>query len=302
MKDLVPSWIRVPVVFFIIFGAVEFFIDSGAQPAFIKHPAVILFLLLILLILIAIEIIVSALENIMLHKLDDEAKAIFLAEKEKSFKFTWLKETYQNLLGQTPIEDEAEIILDHNYDGIKELDNNLPPWWIYGFYASIVFAAVYLLRYHVFSGPTQIDELETELADARIAIEAYKKTAKNLVDINTVTELTEAADLSAGKTIFETNCVACHMADGGGGIGPNLTDPNWILSGDIKSVFKTVSEGGRSGKGMIAWKQQLKPLEMAQVSSYVLTFEGTTPANPKAPEGDVWVDENTEQAPETVTD
>ena len=302
MKDLVPSWIRVPVVFFIIFGAVEFFIDSGEQPAFIKHPAVILFLLLILLILIAIEIIVSALENIMLHKLDDEAKAIFLAEKEKSFKFTWLKETYQNLLGQTPIEDEAEIILDHNYDGIKELDNNLPPWWIYGFYASIVFAAVYLLRYHVFSGPSQIDELETELADARIAIETYKKTAKNLVDINTVTQLTEAADLSAGKTIFETNCVACHMADGGGGIGPNLTDPNWILGGDIKSIFKTVSEGGRSGKGMIAWKQQLKPLEMAQVSSYVLTFEGTTPANPKAPEGDVWVDENTEQAPETVTD
>ena len=302
MKDLVPSWIRVPVVFFIIFGAVEFFIDSGAQPAFIKHPAVILFLLLILLILIAIEIIVSALENIMLHKLDDEAKAIFLAEKEKSFKFTWLKETYQNLLGQTPIEDEAEIILDHNYDGIKELDNNLPPWWIYGFYASIVFAAVYLLRYHVFSGPTQIDELETELADARIAIETYKKTTKNLVDINTVTQLTEAADLSAGKTIFESNCVACHMADGGGGIGPNLTDPNWILGGDIKSIFKTVSEGGRSGKGMIAWKQQLKPLETAQVSSYVLTFEGTTPANPKAPEGDVWVDENTEQAPETVTD
>ena len=302
MKDLVPSWIRVPVVFFIIFGAVEFFIDSGEQPAFIKYPAVILFLLLILLILIAIEVIVSALENIMLHKLDDEAKAIFLAEKEKSFKFTWLKETYQNLLGQTPIEEEGEIILDHNYDGIKELDNNLPPWWIYGFYASIVFAAVYLLRYHVFSGPTQIDELETELADARIAIEAYKKTAKNLVDINTVTELTEAADLSAGKTIFETNCVACHMADGGGGIGPNLTDPNWILGGDIKSIFKTVSEGGRSGKGMIAWKQQLKPLEMAQVSSYVLTFEGTTPANPKAPEGDVWVDENTEQAPETVTD
>jgi len=294
MKDLVPSWIRVSVVFFIIFGAVEFFIDSGEQPAFIKHPAVILFLLLILLILIAIEIIVSALENIMLHKLDDEAKAIFLAEKEKSFKFTWLKETYQNLLGQTPIEDEAEIILDHNYDGIKELDNNLPPWWIYGFYASIVFAAVYLLRYHVFSGPSQIDELETELADARIAIETYKKTTKNLVDINTVTQLTEAADLSAGKTIFETNCVACHMADGGGGIGPNLTDPNWILGGDIKSIFKTVSEGGRSGKGMIAWKQQLKPLEMAQVSSYVLTFEGTTPANPKVPEGDVWVDKNAE--------
>ncbi|WP_339894012.1 cbb3-type cytochrome c oxidase N-terminal domain-containing protein [uncultured Algibacter sp.] len=294
MKNLIPSWIRVPIVFFIIFGTVEFFIDSGEKPAFIEYPAVMLFLLLVLLILIAIEAILGALENVMLHKLDDEAKAKFLAQNKKSFKFTWLKETYQKLLGQKPMEEEGEIILDHNYDGIKELDNNLPPWWIYGFYASIVFAAVYLLRYHVFNGPTQIDELETELADARIAIDAYKKTAKDLVDINTVTQLTEAADLSAGKIIFETNCVACHMADGGGGIGPNLTDKNWISGGGIKNVFKTVSEGGRSGKGMIAWKALLKPLEMAQVSSYLLTFEGTTAANPKAPEGDIWVDENAE--------
>jgi cytochrome c oxidase cbb3-type subunit 3 len=302
MRNLIPSWIRVPVAFFIIFGAVEFFIDSGEKPAFIVYPAVLLFLLLVLLILIAIEAIIGALENVMLHKLDEEAKARFLAEKERSFEFTWLKETYNKLLGQKPIEEEGEIILDHNYDGIKELDNNLPPWWLYGFYASIIFAAVYLVKYHVFDGDNQIDELETELADARIAIEAYKKTAKNLVDINTVTQLTEASDLNAGKTIFETNCVACHMADGGGGIGPNLTDEHWILGGGIKDIFKTVSEGGRSGKGMIAWKAQLKPLEMAQVSSYVLTFKGTTPANPKAAEGDIWVDENAETPIETVTD
>ncbi|MDO5977777.1 cbb3-type cytochrome c oxidase N-terminal domain-containing protein [Flavivirga spongiicola] len=294
MRKLIPSWIRVPIVFFIIFGAVEFFIDSGDKPAFIEYPTVSLFLLLVLLILIAIEAIVGALENVMLHRLDEEAKARFLEEKEKQYQFTWLKNAYIKLLGQKPLDEEGEIILDHNYDGIKELDNNLPPWWLYGFYISIVFAAVYLLKYHVFNGDTQIDELETELAEARTAIEAYKKTAKDLVDINTVTLLTEAADLSAGKSIFETTCVACHMADGGGGIGPNLTDQNWILGGDIKSVFRTVSEGGRSGKGMIAWKQQLKPLEIAQVSSYVLTFQGTTPANPKAPEGDIWVDENAE--------
>ena len=308
MKNLVPSWIRVPVVFFIIFGAVEFFIDSGKKFAFIEYPAVILFLLLVLLILIAIEAIIAALENVMLHKLDDEAKARFLAEKEKSFKFTWLNETYNKLLGQKPIEEEVEIILDHNYDGIKELDNNLPPWWVYSFYISIVFAAVYLLRYHVFSGPSQVDELETELADARIALEQYKKTAKNLVDINTVTLLTEASELQAGKAVFESNCVACHMADGGGGIGPNLTDEHWILGGGIKNVFKTVSEGGRSGKGMIAWKALLKPAEMAQVASYVLSMQGTTPANPKAAEGDIWVDENASnesvstEALEVITD
>jgi cytochrome c oxidase cbb3-type subunit 3 len=234
----------------------------------------------------------------MLHKLYDEAKARFVAEKENTLKFTWLKNMYNKLLGSKPIEEEGEIILDHNYDGIKELDNNLPPWWIYSFYISIIFAAVYLLRFHVFDGQNQIDELETEIADARIAIEQYKKTAKNLVDINTVAQLTEAADLSAGKTIFETNCVACHMVDGGGGIGPNLTDEYWILGSDIKSVFKTISEGGRSGKGMISWKSQLKPLEMAQVASYVLTFQGTTPANPKAPEGDIWESESTK----TVTE
>ena len=309
MRNLVPSWIRVPVAFFIIFGAVEFFIDSGEKPAFIEYPAVMLFLLLVLLILIAIEAIVGALENVMLHKLDEEAKARFLAEKEKSFKFTWLKETYIKLLGQKPLEEEGEIILDHNYDGIKELDNNLPPWWLYGFYATIIFAAIYLVRYHIFDGDNQYDELETELADARLAIEQYKKTAKNLVDINTVTLLTDASDLASGKTIFETNCIACHMADGGGGIGPNLTDAHWILGGGIKNVFKTVSEGGRSGKGMIPWKTQLKPLEMAQVSSYVLSFQGTTPANPKDAEGDIWVDENaateeasTTETSETVTD
>ncbi|NNK71261.1 MAG: c-type cytochrome, partial [Flavobacteriaceae bacterium] len=130
------------------------------------------------------------------------------------------------------------------------------------------------------------------------AIEEYKKTAKDLVDINTVEVLTEASDLSSGKRIFETNCVACHMSDGGGGIGPNLTDENWILGGGIKNVFKTVSEGGRDGKGMIAWKMSLKPLEIAQVSSYVLQFEDTTPANPKAAEGDIWVNPDAEATPD----
>ncbi|WP_027138696.1 cbb3-type cytochrome c oxidase N-terminal domain-containing protein [Gaetbulibacter saemankumensis] len=301
MRQLIPSWIRVPLIFFIIFGFTEYIIDSGDKPAFVEYPAVALFLLLVLLILIAIEAIISALENVMLQKLDEEAKERFLAEKASSKQFTWLKKTYLKLLGSKPIEEEDEIILDHNYDGIKELDNNLPPWWLYGFYISIIFAAIYLLRFHVFNGPSQFDELDTELAEAKAAIEAYKKTAKDLVDINTVTLLTDASDLEAGKNIYETNCVACHMADGGGGIGPNLTDEYWILGGDIKHVFKTVSEGGRSGKGMIAWKQQLKPSEIAQVSSYVLSLQGTTPANPKDPQGDLWVSESAETQ-ETTAD
>ena len=300
MKKIIPSLIRIITVFFIIFGLTEYIIDSGNKPAFIEYPVVMLFLILVLLILIAIEAIIGALENIMLHKLNPEAKARFLQETESAYQFNWLKNTYKKLLDSKPVEDEAEIILDHNYDGIKELDNNLPPWWVYGFYISIIFGAIYLLRFQVFNGDNQFDELETELADAKTAIEAYKKTAKNLVDANTVTLLTDASDLSAGKSTFETNCVACHMADGGGGIGPNLTDKNWILGGDIKHIFKTISEGGRSGKGMISWKQQLKPIQIAQVASYVLTFQGTTPANPKAPQGDLWADATDTEQPETT--
>ncbi len=302
MRQLIPAYIRVPVIFFIIFGFVEYMIDSGEKPAFIEYPYVLLFLFLVLLILIAIEAIIAALENVMMKKMDEAAKARYLAGREKAYKFKWLKTIYNKLTDSKPIEEEGEIILDHNYDGIKELDNSLPPWWLYGFYATIIFAAVYLVRYHVFDGPTQLEELETEIAEAQIAIEEYRKTAKNLVDVNTVTFLTDASDLSAGKAIWDKNCVVCHMADGGGGIGPNMADEYWILGGGIKNVFNTISEGGRDGKGMIAWKTQLKPLEMAQVASFILTLQGTTPANPKAAEGDIWVDDtvNTDETPQPM--
>lgn len=291
MRKLIPSYIRVPVIFFIIFGLVEYFVDSGAQPAFIEFPIVLLFLILVLIILIAIEAIVGALENVMFQSLSEKEKERFLDSKNKTPEFAWIKNTYKKLVGTKPIEEEGELILDHNYDGIKELDNSLPPWWLYSFYASIIFAAIYLVNFHIFGNNSQFDEYAEEYKQAEISIAEYKKNAKDLVDINTVTLLTDPADIASGKAIFDQNCIACHMADGGGGIGPNLTDNHWILGGGIKNVFNTITEGGRDGKGMISWKQNFKPSEIAQVASYLLTLQGTTPANPKAPEGDVWVDE-----------
>ena len=301
MRKLIPSYIRVPALFFIIAGLVEYFVDSGDQPAFIEKPVVMVFLMLVLLILIAIEAITGAMENILFQSLDENAKKRYLAEQNEFPLWNKIKAFYKKLLGSKPIEEEGEIILDHNYDGIKELDNNLPPWWVYSFYLSIIFGVVYMIRYHVFNADDQFVEYEIEYAEAERAIEEYKKNAKNLVDINTVEYLAGAADLNAGQKIFEANCIACHKADGGGGIGPNLTDQNWILGGGIKNVFRTISEGGRSGKGMVPWKTELKPLEMAQVASYVLTFEGTTPAEPKAAEGDIWIDEAIESKIEVET-
>jgi len=301
MKNNTAWWFRITVAFFLIIVLMEMYIDSGDQPAFLEYPTMMFgFMILILLLLIAIAFIVQAIENVLYNTLDDEAKVRYVASKEEKWEWTWGKNMYAKLLGSKPIEEEGEIILDHNYDGIRELDNNLPPWWVYLFYASIVFGVVYMLRFHVFNDYDQKLEYEQEMAAAQLEIEAYKKTAKGLVDATTVELLTDASDLSAGKGIFENNCVACHMVDGGGGIGPNLTDPNWILGGGIKNVFHTISEGGRDGKGMIAWKLNLKPAEIAQVASYVLSFQGTIPANPKDPEGDIWVDPNAPEVPTSV--
>ncbi|MCL8007712.1 cbb3-type cytochrome c oxidase N-terminal domain-containing protein [Gelidibacter japonicus] len=292
MRNLIPAYVRVPLLFFIIWGIIELFVGTPHEPAFMNNPMVLLFLLLVLLLILGIEAIIAALENVMFQSLDEAAKARYLTTKTSTPKIVeWVKKTYKKMLGSKPIEKEGEIILDHDYDGIRELDNDLPPWWRYGFYASIVFAAIYLLRYHVFDGPNQYDELQTTLEIAKTELEEYKKTAKDLVDFESVTVLTDAADLANGKIVYDAYCVACHMPDGGGGIGPNLTDEYWILGGGIKNIFHTVSEGGRSGKGMVPWKSTLTPIEMAQVSSYILTFQGTTPANPKEPEGDLWVDE-----------
>lgn len=293
MKKFFPIYVRIPVLFTLFFLAIEFFIDSGDRPAFIKYPIIIFIEFLFLIILIALELMMEATNNIVDNLLSEEQRRQKQIEDELPFTETpFYKNLMQKLTRSRKIEDEGELLLHHDYDGIKELDNVLPPWWVYLFYACIAFSFIYLVRFHILGHDDQTMEFDKEMAEAKIAVEEYKKTAPDLMDKEKVTLLTDASDLAAGKALFETNCVACHRADGGGAIGPNLTDTQWINGGGIKNVFNTIMEGGRSGKGMVPWKEIIKPIDIQKVASYVLSLQGSNPKEAKAPEGDVWADEN----------
>ena len=188
-----------------------------------------------------------------------------------------------------PLEKEADIMLDHDYDGIRELDNHLPPWWKWLFYLSIVFAGVYLFFYHITDTlPLPKQEYENELSLAQE--QARKLQASNpvaAIDETNVTATTDALAIADGKQTFLNNCASCHRKDGGGDIGPNLTDEYWKHGGDIKDIFKVVRLGVQ-GTNMIAWEGFISPEKMQNVASYVLTLKGSNPENPKKPEGELY--------------
>lgn len=294
MKKLFPSYVRVPVIFATVFAAMEYFIDSGDHPAFIKYPMVMLFLGVFLFLLIAIEIVTSAVDKVTYHLLTDEQKQKLAEAQSVSFSESpFMKNLMKKLTRSREIDHDADLMLNHDYDGIKELDNVLPPWWVYLFYATIIFALVYLLRFHVFGDYNQAQEYAAEVELAQAEIEKNKSIAPDEMNVDKVTLLTDAESLAKGKEIFTNACVACHKADGGGQIGPNLTDEYWINGGGIKNVFKTISEGGREGKGMVPWKSNIKPSDIQKVASYVLSLQGTKPAGAKPVEAEakLWVEE-----------
>ncbi len=187
-----------------------------------------------------------------------------------------------------PIEQEADLDLGHDYDGIRELNNKLPPWWIYGFYVTIVFAAIYLWRYHVsHTAPLSKEEYEIAVQKADQKIKGYLKQKGDVVDENTVTML-GAADITEGKRIFQSSCIACHNEGGAGNVGPNLTDDYWLHGGDIRSIFKTIKYGFNA---MPTWQNAYSNKQIAQLTSYVKSLHGTNPPNAKAAQGELYKEE-----------
>lgn len=208
-------------------------------------------------------------------------------------------------------------LLDHDYDGIQELDNDLPRWWLWGFYFSIVFAFFYLMYFHVLGiGYSSIDQYKSEMNPNYVRATSLSDSYFGLVpryrsplaqrhsdinkpsagpvmvrltrDTDTTTYVAnmEAGAIATGHDIFMTNCASCHGNEGQGGVGPNLTDNYWIHGAEFTNIVKTVRYGYPT-KGMIAWLGQLSPEQIIEVSSFVTTLHGTNPPNPKAPEGEL---------------
>ena len=185
-----------------------------------------------------------------------------------------------------PVEKEKEIMLDHEYDGISELNNSMPPWLKYLFYVTIGFAVVYVLHYLVLdTGKLQLEEYHDELALAELQAASRTQEAGSAIDENNVTLVTDEAALEDAAAIYAQNCAACHGADGGGTVGPNLADAYWLHGGTVADVFKVIKYGVQE-KGMIPWQDKLTPEQIQNVTSFVLSLQGTTPANPKDPQGE----------------
>jgi cytochrome c oxidase cbb3-type subunit 3 len=166
----------------------------------------------------------------------------------------------------------------HEYDGIQEYDNDMPPWWKAGFYITVVFAIAYLMIYHVFGWmPLQTKEYEEEVAEAKTKFASVDQVYEKAIS--------DKAKLKSAADIFQKNCKTCHGASAEGLVGPNLTDEYWLHGGTVNDVYKTIKYG-KTEKNMPAWKSNFSNDQVYEIASYILSLQGSKPANAKEPQGE----------------
>ncbi|MBU6324278.1 MAG: c-type cytochrome [Bacteroidetes bacterium] len=180
---------------------------------------------------------------------------------------------------------DNDVDLKHDFDGISELDNPPPPWFMYLFYTTILFGVVYMVRYQwTGQGLRQEQEYAVEMKAAAAREQAMLANAAEKVDESNVTLITDKSKLGNMAAVFVKNCAVCHGKNAEGLVGPNLTDEYWIYGGDIKNLFKTIRHG--TPNGMQKFDGVLKPSQIQLIASYVLSLQGSNPPNPKAPQGE----------------
>lgn len=281
------------------FAADDHSLTTSEMQNYIGFGAVVFILILVIVAMLVVLRAFKVVARIILksegyseEQIAAELKPAKKAKKPKQE--VWLK-----LLSLKPMAAEKELLIEHQYDGIQELDNPTPAWFMYLFYSTIVFAVAYLLIYHVLGvGQLQYAEYKTEVAQADIAKKVFLSKAANRVDENTVKLVNDPAILASGKVVFSTTCMPCHgaLAEGKVGLGPNLTDDYWLHGGKINSIFKTIKYGVPA-KGMPTWEKQLSARQISDVANYVKSLHGTNPPNAKEPQGDKETDETAAEQP-----
>jgi cytochrome c oxidase cbb3-type subunit 3 len=252
---------------------------------YIGYGAIVTMLLLFLIVMLILLKTFKVLTRI-IFKYEGYTEEQIIAEMKPAKKEKKPKaEVWQKLLSLRPLEQENEILIAHDYDGIQELDNPIPAWFMYLFYGSIIFGVGYLLNYHVFgTGQLQYAEYKTEMVQADIEKKAFLSKAANRVDENTVKLVHDPSVIASGQTIFKSTCAPCHGDHAQGSVGPNLTDDYWLHGGKINDLFKTIKYGVLA-KGMPTWEKQLSPKQISDVANYIKSVHGTNPAGGKEPQG-----------------
>jgi cytochrome c oxidase cbb3-type subunit 3 len=292
---------RIVVFFAAIFSSVSAFAQENgvASKSFLDDPLndpmmpvylVSTFVFIVIILVGAVAIYMIKVLN-MLTAQAEQAKAEKQGIVYKPKPGLWSRFS-DTMNAAVPVEQEKTIELDHSYDGIKELDNHLPPWWKWLFYGTIGWAAVYMIVFHISNTlPLSIDEYQNEVAVAAEQSRKLKASQPQAeIDENALAFTLDSVSLiTKGKIVFtDNNCGSCHRTDGGGNtIGPNLTDEYWLHGGHIKNVFGTIKNGVVE-KGMPAWGKSLSPQQVRDVTFFVLSLQGSKPANAKAPQGDIY--------------
>lgn len=285
------KFIKWSFTFGLLWSAQTTFAQSEELIEGVNNDAVLLaalwatFITLLLIFIILAGVTFSLVNSI------QPAKAVELSEEKEPFwHWFWIK-----FNAAVPKSKEKDILMDHSYDGIRELDNDLPPWWKYGFYLSIVLGVIYLFYYHGGnnSHPVSVSEYMVAVEEAEEQKKAYLARMESLIDESNVSILMDKGDLASGEKIYMDNCRTCHGAAGEGGIGPNLTDKYWLHGGSMVDIFKTIKYGVPE-KGMLSWQEKLTPKQIQQTASFITTLVGTNPPNGKEPQGEEYVPETDE--------
>jgi cytochrome c oxidase cbb3-type subunit III len=287
------------ITFFLFASQTSFANDTAAKDAVTAIPNYgglsatnfYMFVTVIAVEVIAILFLAFSIKRIYAELLPQKETAPSKVSKLKTW---WLRFDKKVFTKAVPVAQEADVMLDHNYDGIKELDNALPPWWKYGFIVTIAVACIYLLNFHVFgTGQNPTEEYAEEMKRAKIENEIFEAKNKDKIDESKV-PMADAAGMAIGQQLFEANCIACHMKTGAGSqdpvsVGPNLTDDYWLHKGSLNDIYTTI-KNGYPDKGMQSWSTKFNPKEISQLASYVKSIRGAKITNAKLPQGDMYAE------------